>query len=113
MNVINLQREGAQGKLNGASLPIIHGRGAITEKEAEEEVERLIESHRRELLRMVQQTEGSVVPKVCKDLYWKMSKILHLFYMGDDAYSSPHKMVGPVNAIVNEPILLPPYSKLD
>ncbi|KAG8635866.1 terpene synthase 6, chloroplastic [Manihot esculenta] len=110
---VTVKREGAQGKLNGASLPIIHGRGAITEKEAEEEVERLIESHRRELLRMVQQTEGSVVPKVCKDLYWKMSKILHLFYMGDDAYSSPHKMVGPVNAIVNEPILLPPYSKLD
>ncbi len=110
---INLQREGAQGKLNSVSLAIVHGREAVSEKEAQEEVIRLIESHRRELLRMVQQTKGSVVPKDCKDLFWKMSKVLHLFYMGDDKYSSPHKMVSAVNEIINEPILLPPYSKLD
>ncbi|KAJ9168330.1 hypothetical protein P3X46_019871 [Hevea brasiliensis] len=110
---VTVAREGAQGKLNSVSLAIVHGRGAVTEKEAQEEVTRLIESHRRELLRMVQQTKGSVVPKDCKDLFWKMSKVLHLFYMGDDKYSSPHKMVSAVNEIINEPILLPPYSKLD
>ncbi|KAF2304482.1 hypothetical protein GH714_031950 [Hevea brasiliensis] len=86
---VTVAREGAQGKLNSVSLAIVHGRGAVTEKEAQEEVTRLIESHRRELLRMVQQTKGSVVPKDCKDLFWKMSKVLHLFYMGDDKYSSP------------------------
>ncbi|KAJ9168326.1 hypothetical protein P3X46_019867 [Hevea brasiliensis] len=110
---VTVAREGAQGKLNSVSLAIVHGREAVSEKEAQEEVTRLIESHRRELLRMVQQTKGSVVPKDCKDLFWKMSKVLHLFYMGDDKYSSPHKMVSAVNEIINEPILLPPYSKLD
>ncbi|KAF2304470.1 hypothetical protein GH714_031870 [Hevea brasiliensis] len=110
---VTVAREGAQGKLNSVSLAIVHGRGAVTEKEAQEEVTRLIESHRRELVRMVQQTKGSVVPKDCKDLFWKMSKVLHLFCMGDDKYSSPHKMVSAVNEIINEPILLPPYSKLD
>ncbi|KAG8635869.1 hypothetical protein MANES_16G068951v8 [Manihot esculenta] len=110
---VTVMKDGAQGKLNGAALPVIHGRGAITEKEAQEEVARIIESHRRALLRMVQQTKGSVVPKACKDMFWKMSKILHLFYMGDDGFSSPRKMVSAVNAIVNEPIYLPTYSNLD
>ncbi|KAF2304489.1 hypothetical protein GH714_032040 [Hevea brasiliensis] len=54
---VTVAREGAQGKLNSVSLAIVHGRGAVTEKEAQEEVTRLIESHRRELLRMVQQTK--------------------------------------------------------
>ncbi|KAJ9168343.1 hypothetical protein P3X46_019883 [Hevea brasiliensis] len=90
----SVTREGAQGKLNSVSLTIEHDRGAITEKEAQEEVARLIESHRRELLRMT-------------------SNILHLFYLDDDGYSSPHKMVSAVNAVISEPILLPPYSKLD
>uniref|UniRef100_A0A2C9VM42 Uncharacterized protein n=1 Tax=Manihot esculenta TaxID=3983 RepID=A0A2C9VM42_MANES len=107
-----VKRESEQGKLNSVSLYVIHGRGAITEKEAQEEVARIVESHRRELLRMVQQTEGSVVPKNCKELFWKMSKVLHLFYMCGDGYSSPHKMVSAVNAIINDPIPLPPYSKL-
>ncbi|XP_057985895.1 ent-kaurene synthase TSP4, chloroplastic-like isoform X2 [Hevea brasiliensis] len=109
----SIKREGAQGKLNSVSLTIEHDRGAITEKEAQEEVARLVESHRRELLRMVQQTKRSVVPKACKDMFWKTSKTLHLFYLDDDGYSSPHKMVSAVNAVINEPIFLPPYSKLD
>ncbi|KAF2304497.1 hypothetical protein GH714_032784 [Hevea brasiliensis] len=109
----SIKREGAQGKLNSVSLTIEHDRGAITEKEAQEEVARLVESHRRELLRMVQQTKRSVVPKSCKDMFWKTSKTLHLFYLDDDGYSSPHKMVSAVNAVINEPIFLPPYSKLD
>ncbi|KAJ9168447.1 hypothetical protein P3X46_019968 [Hevea brasiliensis] len=108
----SVTREGAQGKLNSVSLTIVHDRGSMTEKEAQEEVARLVESHRRELLRMVQQTKRSVVPKACKDMFWKTCKILHLFYLGDDGYSSPHKMVSAVNAVINEPILLPPFSKL-
>ncbi|KAF2304485.1 hypothetical protein GH714_031996 [Hevea brasiliensis] len=88
---VTVAKEGAQGKLNSVSLAIVHGRGAVTEMEAQEEVTRLIESHRRELLRMVKQTNGSVVPKDCKDLFWKMSKVLHLFCMGDDKYSSPRQ----------------------
>ncbi|KAJ9168340.1 hypothetical protein P3X46_019880 [Hevea brasiliensis] len=109
----SITREGAEGKLNSVSLTIIHDCGAITEKKAQEKVASLIESHRRDLLRMVQQTKRSVVPKVCKDLFWKMSKILHLFYLDDDGFTSPHKMASAVNEIINEPILLLTYSKLD
>lgn len=88
---------------------MIHGNGSISEEDAISETKRLIESHRRELLRMVVQTEGSVVPKVCKDVFWKTSKIVHLFYMGKDGFSSPHEMISAINTVIHNPILLPPY----
>ncbi|EEF36535.1 Ent-kaurene synthase B, chloroplast precursor, putative [Ricinus communis] len=101
------QSDGAQGKLNIVTLEVINGKGAITEEEVQEKVARTIDSNRRELLRMVSQTEGSIVPKACKDFFWTMSNVLHLFYMGDDGYSSPTKMMSAVNAVINEPIVLP------
>ncbi|XP_048232203.1 ent-kaurene synthase TSP4, chloroplastic isoform X1 [Ricinus communis] len=104
---VTAKREFAQGKLNSVSLQVVGSNGAITEEEAKEEVTRIITSHRRELLRMVVQTEGSIVPKSCKNLFWTMSKLLHLFYMSEDGYSSPTKMLSAINAIVNEPIVLP------
>lgn len=93
--------------MNAVSLQVVHGGGAVTEEEARENVTNLIESHRRELLRMVLQNKGSIVPKACKDLFWTMSKVSHLFYMSEDGYSSPRKMVSAVNAIINEPIIVP------
>ncbi|OAY25859.1 terpene synthase 6, chloroplastic isoform X2 [Manihot esculenta] len=108
-DLTTVKRESEQGKLNSLSLRVIHGNGSISEEDAISETKRLIESHRRELLRMVVQTEGSVVPKVCKDVFWKTSKIVHLFYMGKDGFSSPHEMISAINTVIHNPILLPPY----
>ncbi|XP_050212109.1 ent-kaur-16-ene synthase, chloroplastic-like [Mercurialis annua] len=98
--------DGAQGKLNIVSLEVINGKGAITEEEVQEKVAKTIDINRRELLKMVLQKEGSIVPKACKDFFWTMSNVLHLFYMGDDGYSSPTKMMGAFNAVINQPIFL-------
>ncbi|XP_065868377.1 ent-kaur-16-ene synthase, chloroplastic-like isoform X3 [Euphorbia lathyris] len=104
-----VKRESAEGKLNGVSLLMEHGRGAVDEETSMKEVERLIESHKRELLRLiVDKKEGSVVPKSCKDLFWGLSKVLHLTYMDDDGFTSPVKMVNAADVIVNQPILLTP-----
>uniref|UniRef100_B9SIL7 Ent-sandaracopimaradiene synthase KSL3, chloroplastic n=1 Tax=Ricinus communis TaxID=3988 RepID=KSL3_RICCO len=103
---VQAKSDGAQGKQNSVSLQVIHGNGIITEEEAVKEVTRMIEYHRRELLRMVVETEGSIVPKACKDVFWLMSRILHLFYMSDDGYSSPTKMIHAADAIINEPIIV-------
>ncbi|RWR88495.1 ent-kaur-16-ene synthase, chloroplastic isoform X1 [Cinnamomum micranthum f. kanehirae] len=56
------------------------------------EMRGLIDSTRRELLGMVLETKGSLVPRECKDLFWMMSKVLHLFYMRNDGYTSPKEM---------------------
>ncbi|WCJ20207.1 Ent-kaurene synthase chloroplastic [Euphorbia peplus] len=106
---VSVKREGTQGKLNSVSLQVALSREAMTEEEAQEHVSRLIESHRRELLKMVVDKNASLIPRSCKDLFWTMSKVLHLFYMTDDAYSSPSKMVSAVDAIIDQPIIFPTY----
>ncbi|WOL15863.1 ent-kaur-16-ene synthase, chloroplastic-like [Canna indica] len=97
-------RECEEGKLNSLSLRILHSHGSTSEEEAKQEMQRVIDSSRTELLGMVLQQDGSVVPRPCKDLFWMMCKILHLFYMKNDGYTSPKEMVGAVNAVVHEPV---------
>lgn len=98
------QREGREGKLNSVSLRILHSGGSTPVEEVKQDLQLLIESTRTKLLGMVLQQEGSVVPKPCKDLFWKMCKILHLFYMKNDGFSSPNEMVGAVSAVIHEPL---------
>lgn len=100
-----LQRESKEGKLNAVSLHMIHGTDAITEEEADREIKRSIDSKRRELLRLVLQEKGSVVPRACKDLFWKMSKVVHKFYAEDDGFTSEH-MLEAVKAVIHKPISL-------
>jgi ent-kaurene synthase len=100
-----LQRESEEGKLNAVSLCMIHGGGVFTEEEAIKELKSIIGSKRRELLKLVLQEKGSVVPRACKDFFWKMIKVLHLFYMKDDGFTS-NEMINAVNAVIEEPIVL-------
>lgn len=78
--------------------------GNMTEVEAIEKIKVVIKSTRRELLRLVLKEEGSIVPRACKDLIWKMSKVLHLFYMNTDGFTSNVEMVKAVSEVVCEPI---------
>ncbi|RWR88499.1 ent-kaur-16-ene synthase, chloroplastic isoform X1 [Cinnamomum micranthum f. kanehirae] len=98
------QREGKEGKLNGVALRMFHGHGVSTEEEATSEMRGLIDSTRRELLGMVLETKGSLVPRECKDWFWRMSRVLHLFYMRNDGFTSPKEMVSAVNAVIHEPL---------
>ncbi|XXG69080.1 hypothetical protein AAC387_Pa06g2033 [Persea americana] len=98
------QREGKDGKLNGVALRMFQGHGVSTEEEAMREMRGLIDSTRRELLGMVLETKGSLVPRECKDCFWRMSRVLHLFYMRNDGFTSPKEMVSAVNAVIHEPL---------
>ncbi|XP_042386088.1 ent-kaur-16-ene synthase, chloroplastic-like [Zingiber officinale] len=103
-DIQGFQREGKEGKLNGVSLRILHRHCSISEEDVKQEMQREIESVRTELLRMVVQQDGSVIPRPCKDLFWKMCKIVHLFYMNNDGFTSPTEMASAVNAVIHEPI---------
>lgn len=96
-----LQRESKQGKLNAVSLHMINS--DITEEEAMQKLRSLIDSNRRELLRLVLQEKGSIIPRAVKDLFWKMSKVLHLFYMKNDGFTS-QDMFNFVNDVIQEPV---------
>nr|GMC95701.1 ent-kaur-16-ene synthase, chloroplastic [Ipomoea batatas] len=95
------ERESKEGKLNALSLRIACGNGSVTEEAAIGEMTHLIDAKRRELLRLVLQ--DSVVPRDCKDLFWKMSKVVHQFYVKDDGFTS-QGLIGTVKAILHDPI---------
>lgn len=90
--------------MNAVSLQMIDSNGIITEEEAIEKINNVIKSTRRELLRLVLREEGSIVPRACKDLIWKMSKVLHLFYMNTDGFTSNLEMIKAVSEVVYEPV---------
>jgi len=98
-----LQREGNQGKLNSVSLLVLHSGGSMSIEAAKKAMQKSIDVSRRELLRLVLRKE-SPVPRPCKELFWKMCKIVHLFYSQTDGFSSPKEMVSAVNAVINEPL---------
>lgn len=51
--------------MNVLPLHIAHGNGIITEEDAMEEMTGIAEEKRRELLRLILQEKGSVVPREC------------------------------------------------
>ncbi|XP_017639059.1 ent-kaurene synthase, chloroplastic isoform X1 [Gossypium arboreum] len=104
-DIHSFKRESMEGKLNAVSLHIIHGTNSVTEDHVNQELKHLIEERRRELHRLVLQKNDSIVPRQCKELFWKMSKVLHLFYMKDDGFTS-HEMANAVKAVIHEPILV-------
>ncbi|KAI3456651.1 hypothetical protein Pfo_013314 [Paulownia fortunei] len=99
------ERELKDGKLNAIPLYIINSGGEVTKEAAITEMKSLIDSQRRELLRLVLEGKSSVLPKSCKDLFWHMSTVLHLFYSKDDGFTS-QDLLRVVTAIIHEPIVL-------
>lgn len=84
---------------------MIHSDGVVTYEDAVDKMKGVIEDKRRELLRLVLKEKGSLVPRDCKDLFWKMMKVLNLFYIKDDGFTS-NEMHSTVNAVLKEPIIL-------
>jgi ent-kaurene synthase len=85
---------------------MLHGNGFVTYEDAIDKLKGVIEDKRRELLRLVLKEKGSLVPRDCKDLFWKMMKVLNLFYMKDDGFTSNEMMYSTVNAVLKDPIIL-------
>ncbi|PRQ30350.1 putative ent-kaurene synthase [Rosa chinensis] len=80
------KRESAEGKLNAVTLAMLHGNGSATDEETFSEMKSIIAIKRRELQRLVLQKD-SLVPRACKDLFWNMCKIVHLFYAKHDGFT--------------------------
>ncbi|KAL6546935.1 Ent-kaurene synthase TSP4, chloroplastic [Orobanche minor] len=100
------ERELKDGKVNAVSLyMMINSGNKITKEAAVMEMKRLVESQRRELLGLVLEEKNSVVPKSCKDLFWHMSTVLHLFYSKDDGFTS-QELIRVVKEMIYEPVVV-------
>ncbi|CAM0902728.1 unnamed protein product [Alopecurus aequalis] len=105
-DVQTYEREYSEGKLNSVSLLVLHNDGSLTIPEARRELQKPIDTCKRDLLRLVLR-EDSVVPRPCKELFWNMCKTCYFFYSQGDAFSSPEEKTGAVNAVIHEPLQLP------
>uniref|UniRef100_A0ACD5VAM2 Uncharacterized protein n=1 Tax=Avena sativa TaxID=4498 RepID=A0ACD5VAM2_AVESA len=100
-----LERESGEGKLNSVSLLIHRSGGSMSIEEAKNAIQKSVVACRRDLLRLVLR-EDSVVPRKCKELFWRHSKTAFLFYFQADEFTSPKELVGKMNAVINEPLKL-------
>jgi len=82
---------------------MVHGKRVVTYEDAIDKLKNVIEEKRRELASLVLQEKGSLVPRDCKDLFWKMMKVLNLFYIKDDGFTS-NEMHCTVNAVIKGPL---------
>ncbi|KAF7005791.1 hypothetical protein CFC21_020891 [Triticum aestivum] len=99
------ERESRDGKLNIISLLVLQSGGSMSIEAAQEATQESIASCRRDLLRMVVR-EDRVVPRPCKELFWRFCRTAHLFYCHTDGFTSPKEMLCTMNAIFTEPLKL-------
>ncbi|XP_037480705.1 ent-kaur-16-ene synthase, chloroplastic-like [Triticum dicoccoides] len=104
-DIQGLERESREGNLDYVSLLVLHSGGSMSIETAKEMIQKAIASCRKGLLKLVLR-ENTVVPRPCKELFWKMCKIVHLFYSQTDGFSSPNEMVSTVHAVITEPLKL-------
>ncbi|KAL9244925.1 hypothetical protein vseg_018639 [Gypsophila vaccaria] len=98
------QREAEDGKPNAVSLQALHGGGSVSKEDVVAELRKTMSDSRRELLRMVlRNDEHGGVPRECRDVFWKMSKVLHFFYEKDDGFTS-NELKNVVKSILYDPI---------
>uniref|UniRef100_A0ACD5UE39 Uncharacterized protein n=1 Tax=Avena sativa TaxID=4498 RepID=A0ACD5UE39_AVESA len=105
-DVQTYEREYNEGKINSVSLLVPQSGGSLTIAEARRELQKPIDTCKRDLLRLILK-EDSVVPRPCKELFWNMCKTCYFFYSKGDAFSSSEEKAGAVNALIHEPLQLP------
>ncbi|KAL8063591.1 hypothetical protein ABFX02_01G036200 [Erythranthe guttata] len=98
------KKEHEEGALNSVNVQTVNG--GISEEDAILKIEEIIEYNRRKVLQMVYKRKGSIVPRECKELFWKTCKIAHCLYshQGGDEYSSPIDIANDINGLISEPL---------
>ncbi|KAL7159562.1 hypothetical protein ABFS83_01G035600 [Erythranthe nasuta] len=98
------KREHEEGVLNSVSLQTLDG--GISEEDAILKVEEIIEYNRRKVLQMVYKSKGSIVPRECKELFWKACEMAHCLYSrdGGDEFSSQRDIANDINGLISEPL---------
>nr|UNZ93471.1 diterpene synthase class I [Scutellaria baicalensis] len=88
------------------SISVQTAGGGITEEKAILKVKQILEYNRRKVVKMVCQREGSIIPRECKQLFWKLCKLAYFVYPldGVDEYTCPKEIAREVNALIWDPI---------
>lgn len=75
------------------------------EEEIVKELMMTIKNKRREMMKLVVEEKGSIVPRACKDAFWNMCNVLNLFYATDDGFTGD-AILGIVKDVIYDPLVL-------
>ncbi|CAN0856790.1 Ent-kaurene synthase 5, chloroplastic, partial [Linum grandiflorum] len=82
---ISIDRDVEEGNWN----LVVMSQGCKSREEIDEEIKGVIENKTKELLRLVcDEKKTDIVPKECRELFWKMNTALHLAYKKDDGFGT-------------------------
>lgn len=98
-----MQREFKEGKLNALALHISHGDSDIVKEDVVKEMKTLVNNQRREMMKLVLEAKGSIVPRACKDAFWNMCNVLNFFYAKDDGFTG-NAILDIVKEVIYEPV---------
>ncbi|KAG8375406.1 hypothetical protein BUALT_Bualt10G0096800 [Buddleja alternifolia] len=109
------KKEQQERKLNSVSLQQLAARKdesvvSFSDDDAIVKIQQMIEYNRRKLLQMVVQTDGSAVPRECKDVFWNACKMSYYLYSRADEFTSPQEIMEDMKSLIYEPLNLPPLA---
>nr|XP_043623552.1 ent-kaurene synthase 1, chloroplastic-like [Erigeron canadensis] len=108
-DIQTFKREFEQGKFNAVLLHMSQQNSGVMLEEVVEEMKTLVESQRREMIKLVLEAKGSIVPRACKDAFWNTCNSAKLFYATDDGFTG-NSIQDTVKQVIYEPISHPMMS---
>ncbi|XP_015170847.1 LOW QUALITY PROTEIN: beta-phellandrene synthase (neryl-diphosphate-cyclizing), chloroplastic-like [Solanum tuberosum] len=95
------KREQKEGSINLVTILMTN----ISEEEAIMKIKEILESNRRELLKMVLvQKKGSQLPQLCKEIFGRTSKMAYFTYSHGDEYRFPEEMKNHIDEVFYKPL---------
>nr|AKP96362.1 ent-kaurene synthase [Grindelia hirsutula] len=105
-DIQSFKREFKEGKFNAVALHMSREKSGIVQEEVVEEMKTLVETKRREMIKLVLEAKGSIVPRACKDAFWNMCNVVKLFYATDDGFTG-NAIHDIVKQVIYEPVSHP------
>nr|GEZ31110.1 ent-kaur-16-ene synthase, chloroplastic-like [Tanacetum cinerariifolium] len=105
-DIQGFKRELKEGKLNAVTLHMSHEKSGIANDEIVKEIKILVKNQRREIMQLVLEAKGSIVPRACKDVFWNTCNVLNLFYATDDGFTG-NALLDIVKGVIYEPVSHP------
>ncbi|KAK1412196.1 hypothetical protein QVD17_33234 [Tagetes erecta] len=104
-DIRSFKRELKDDKLNAVTLHNNYGKNGIEEEEIVEEIKTMINELEKKLMRLVLESKESVVPKACKDVFWKMCCLDIFFYATGDGFTENY-LLDTVKEVIHEPVFM-------
>ncbi|XP_049350174.1 beta-phellandrene synthase (neryl-diphosphate-cyclizing), chloroplastic-like [Solanum verrucosum] len=101
------KREQGESSMNLVTILMTQSprRKNISEEEAIMKIKEILESNRRQLLKMVLvQKKGSQLPQLCKEIIWWSSKMICFTYSHGDEYKFPEEMKNYIDEVIYKPL---------